>query len=170
MSRPGAITDSAEVMATRTRCARSQGLVEVLHVTAPNEASALAQSNYHESGKIFTYEFTPDRGDAFEMVLRIDNGFGEGQRSWHNHMQPNARYKLFPFALDLDAYRRAGYTMTQQPELYLYDEDIMDHNLCKHRVRRRPLPRLPASTPWSSTWEIADLRRGVVDVVWDVAL
>lgn len=150
-------------------CSESR-LVEVLDVTAPNEASALAQSNYCESGKSFTYEFTPDRGDAFEMVLRIYKGFGEGQRSWHNHIQPNARYKLFRFALDLDAYRSAGYTMTQQPELYLYDEDIMDHNLCKHRVRKRPLPRLPASTPWSSTWEIADLRRGVVDVVWDVAL
>jgi pimeloyl-ACP methyl ester carboxylesterase len=173
-----AVRTSKFVFSKQNRCSipylqvyrSEQGAVEVLDVTQPNQASAEAQSTYYETGKRFSYEFTPDRGDAFEMVLRIYNGFGEGQRSWHNHMKPNARYKLFRFALDLDAYRRAGYIIKQTPELYFYDEDIMDHNLCKHRVRKKPIPPLPASTPWSSIWELADLRRGVVDIVWDIAV
>lgn len=145
------------------------GFVEERWCTQPNDASKVDQSAYYEAGKVFTYKFTPDRGNKFEIALRIYNGFGEGHRSWHNHMNPNARYKLFRFALDLDAYRRAGYSLTLQPALYFYDEDIMDHNMCKHRERTTELPPLPTSTPWSSVWEIPDLRRGVVDVVWDVA-
>jgi hypothetical protein len=145
-----------------------QGLVELLNLTKPNDALDEVQSEYYNTGKKFTYVFTPDREKTFSIKLRIYNGFAEGQRTWHNHMKANARYKLFRFVLNLKDYQDAGYEISQDPNMYFHPQNIMDHTLCTNRVGETPLPYLPSTEPWLRTWEIATINGGVVDLVWDV--
>jgi len=145
-----------------------QGLVELLNLTQPNEALDEVKSEYYNTGKKFTYVFTPDREKTFSMKLRIYNGFAEGQRTWHNHMKANARYKLLRLILNLKDYKDAGYEISQDPSVYLHPQNIMDHTLCTSRVGETPLPYLPSTEPWLRTWEIPDIKGGVVDLVWDV--
>jgi hypothetical protein len=144
------------------------GYVELLKLTEPNLASAEQMSEYHETSKKFTYLFRPEREATYDFAMTIYNGFGEGQRSWHNHMNPKANYKKIRFTLDIADYRAAGYEISKEPALYYYEQDTMDHDLCKYRVLEDPLPYVSeASNPWLRTWEISDIRGGVIDVVWD---
>jgi pimeloyl-ACP methyl ester carboxylesterase len=145
-----------------------QGLVELLSLTQPNNAPDEVKSEYYNTGKKFSYIFAPDQEKTFSIKLRIYNGFGEGQRSWHNHMKTDARYKLFRFTLNLQAYQNAGYHLSQVPDMFYYPQNIMDHNLCTNRVGEIPLPYLPSTDPWLRTWEIPNINGGVVDLVWDV--
>jgi hypothetical protein len=145
-----------------------QGLVELLSLTKPNEALEEEHSEYYNTGRKFTYVFTPDRDQTFQLKLRIYNGFAEGQRTRHNHMKANARYKVFRFILNISGYQAAGYKLSQEPAMYFYPQNIMDHTLCTQRVGETPLPYLPAAEPWLRTWEIPDIKGGVVDLVWDL--
>src|SRR5271166_3489253 len=171
-----AIRTSLLVFSKQNRCGipydqayRSEdGFVELLSLTKPNEALEEIQSDYYNTGKKFTYVFTPDRGTAFSLKLRIYNGFGDGQRTWHNHMKANAHYRLFRFILNTKAYQDAGYQLSQDPSMYYHPQNIMDHSLCRNRVGETPLPYLPSTDPWQRTWEIHDVKGGVVDLVWDV--
>jgi pimeloyl-ACP methyl ester carboxylesterase len=144
------------------------GFVELLSLTKPNDALDEVKSEYYNTGKKFTYVFTPDRDKTFSIKLRIYNGFAEGQRTWHNHMKANGRYKLFRFILNLKGYQDAGYEISQDPNMYFHPQNIMDHTLCRSRVGEAPWPYLPSTDPWLRTWEIPDIKGGVVDLVWDV--
>lgn len=145
------------------------GWVEVLGFTEPNLAPPETQSEYFSTGKRFSYVFTPDREGTFSIMLRVYNGFGAGERSWHNHMRANAHYRRFRFTLDLTAYHVAGYGIAPEPCLFYHPQNIMDHRLCSNRVLASPLPSLPASPdPWLRTWELENLSGGVVDIAWDV--
>lgn len=148
--------------------ASENGYVELLDLTKPNEASDLDKSDYYKKRQRFTYVFTPDRGKTFSMTLRIYNGFAEEPRNWHNHMKANACYRLFRFILNLKDYQNAGYEISLNPSMYFYAQDIMDHSLCKHRDIGTPLPYLPSLDPWLRTWEIPNVKGGVVDLVWNV--
>lgn len=144
------------------------GYVELFNLTPPNDASDLDKSAYYKKGQRFTYVFTPDRGKTFSMTLRIYNGFAEEQRNWHNHMKANAHYRLFRVILNLEDYQNAGYEISQDPSMYFYAQNIVDHDLCKHRDIGTPLPHLPSSGPWLRTWQIANVKGGVVDLIWNV--
>jgi hypothetical protein len=144
------------------------GLVELLGLTEPNEASDLDQSNYYKKGQRFTYVFKPDREKTFLMTLRIYHGFAEEQRKWHNHMKPDACYRLFRFILDLEDYQKTDYKISQDPNMYFHPQDVMDHELCEKRGLGEPLPCLQSPVPWLRTWEIQNVKGGVVDLVWNV--
>ena len=147
------------------------GWVEVLSFDGDNEAPDEAVSEYMRSGKRFTYLFTPDQGKTFCVKLRIYNGFGEGvpnQRTWHNHMKANARYKLVRFTLNLKAYQDAGYELSQEPLFYFHPRKILDHNLCTFRDPDDVLSPVAGGEPWLRTWEVPDVTSGVIDVEWDV--
>ncbi len=102
------------VFAARNRC-RAQydqtyrsidGFVELLYLSAPNEAGPAASSTYRSQGKDLQCLVTPpgDNPDApFTYVneVKIYGGFGHGQRAWHNHMNGFGNYKLVRFILDL---------------------------------------------------------------------
>jgi hypothetical protein len=83
-------------------------------------------------------------------------------------MKANGRYKLFRFILNLKGYQDAGYEISQDPNMYFHPQNIMDHTLCRSRVGEAPWPYLPSTDPWLRTWEIPDIKGGVVDLVWDV--
>jgi hypothetical protein len=144
-----------------------KGFVELLGLTEPNEALPETLSEYLSTGKRLTYLFTPDRGDTYAMKVRIYNGYCEGERSWHNHMKSNARYKLFRFTLNLKDYEKAGFGIDAEPSLYYHPQNIMDHKLCSSRIFESPLACLFSADPWLRSWEIVDVVGGVVDIVWD---
>jgi pimeloyl-ACP methyl ester carboxylesterase len=146
----------------------TKGYVEFLSTSSENEASSIDKSTYRSEGKLYTYVFTPDHGDTFSMRLRIYNGFGEGNRSWHNHMDPSAHYQRFRFTLDLSAYNTAGYTFNPEPRLCYYIDDTEDHDLCDKREDGTPYASLPSDSPWLRTWELEAVQGGVVDLVWDL--
>ncbi len=145
-----------------------KGYVEFLTTNWKNEASFADKSTYRSQGKIYTYVFTPDHDDTFSMRLRIYNGFGEGNRSWHNHMDPKAHYQRMRFQLDLQKYAAAGFTFSTEPRMCYFTDDTEDHELCAQRQFGDPLlPLLPLDSPWLRTWELTDIQGGIVDVVWD---
>ena len=72
------------------------------------------------------------------------------------------------FTLDLRAYRDAGFEVSQEPSMYLHPQNIRDHTLCTHRVGETPLPPVSEADVWLRTWEIPNVKGGVVDLVWDV--
>ena len=144
------------------------GFVESLGYTGQNQALPETMSEYYSTGKRWTYLFTPDQGETFQMKLRIYDGFGDDQRSWHNHMKANAHYKLFRFTLNLKDYRDAGYSLSPEPSFYYHSKNIEDHTLCSNRVFESPLPYVPSADPWMRTWEMANIHGGVVDIAWDL--
>ncbi len=146
----------------------TDGYVELLGLTEPNQALPETQSEYYSAGKKFSYMFTPDRGNSFTMKLRIYSGFGEGQRRWHYHMKPNANYKLVRLTLNLKDYHDAGYEIFPEPSLYFHAQNVMDHKLCSDRVFESPQAYLPSSDPWLRTWELPSVNVGVLDLVWDL--
>ena len=148
----------------------TKGFVQFISTNKVNEAGAVDKSTYRSEGKIYTYVFTPDHGDTFTMCLCIFNGFGDKDRSWHNHMDPSAHYRLFRFTLDLRAYQAAGYTFSPEPRLCYYPGDTEDHDLCEMRKNApgEPHPPQPAESPWFLTWELEGVQGGVVDLVWDL--
>ena len=167
------------VFSKQNRCIRQwqqmyrskQGWVQTLSVTGNNEASAAEMSEYFETAKRFTYAFTPnvsDQGQSFVMKLRIYNGFGEGQRDWHDHLNPLARCRQYRFTLNLKDFGSAGYALSGAPTMYFYGQDVVDHDLCDQRVGENPLPPVAGGDPWVTTWEMAEVRGGVVDLAWDV--
>ena len=146
-----------------------QGYVQSLGFTEPNQVLPEIESENRATGRKFTYVFHPDRAETFRLDLKIYNGFGDGQRSWHNHMKANAHYRLFRMTLNLKAFHDAGYTISPEPNLYFYDQNIADHKLCALRELRSPLPALPTTAaPWLRTWEVPEVYGGVLDVVWDL--
>ena len=144
------------------------GYVEFLTTNWKNEADSVDKSTYRSEGKIFTYVFTPDHDDTFSMRLRIYNGFGEGNRNWHNHMDPQAHYQRMTFQLDLQKFAAAGFTISTEPRLCYYTGDSEDHELCKQREFGDPLTPLAPDSPWLRKWELGNIQGGIVDVMWDL--
>lgn len=174
-----AVRQMSFVFSKQNRCVQpweqmyrsKDGFVEVLSLTGENQASKAAMSEYYETAKKFSYVFTPAKSDSamtFSMRLRIYNGFGNGQRNWHDHLKPNARCRLYRFTLNLADYGKAGYTLSGDPALYFFGQDVMDHQLCTQRIGEEPRPPLPRQDPWVCSWEIENVRGGVVDLSWDV--
>jgi hypothetical protein len=175
-----ATRDMQFVFSRQNRCAKpwdqmyrsKQGFVRMLSLTGTNEASDAEMSEYVETAKRFTYVFTPvitsSQTQTYAERLKIYNGFGDGQRNWHDHLKPNARCRLYRFVLNLKDFGNAGYTLTSPPALHFLDQDVMDHSLCDSCDGRDPLPPLQSDDPWVSTWEIENVHGGVVDLEWDV--
>jgi len=144
------------------------GFVKPMGETAPNEADAATYSEYLETGKKYSYRFTPEKGTTYFIKLKIWSGFGDKQRSWHDHLKPNARYKVYRITLNLQAYGDAGYLLAPPPSMYFYATDVEDHSMCDARENQDPLPPIASANPWVRTWEVANARGGVLDIVWDI--
>jgi len=144
------------------------GYVKPMGETTPNEADPATYSVYQETGKTYSYRFTPDKGKTYSMKLKIFNGFGDNRRNWHDHLKPNARYKVYRFTLNLQAYGDAGYQLAPQPSMYFYPTDVGDHSLCDARDNQEPLPPVASANSWVRTWEVPNVRGGVLDIVWDI--
>ena len=83
-------------------------------------------------------------------------------------MDAHAHYQLLRVKLDLSKYAEAGYTLSMEPRLCYYTGDSEDHTRCAQREFSDPLSPLPSDSTWSRSWEVTDVRGGIIDLVWDV--
>jgi pimeloyl-ACP methyl ester carboxylesterase len=177
-----AVRQMSFAFSRQNRCARpwtqkyrsKDGWVQKLSITGENLAGDEEQSEYEETAKKFTYVFKPQivtNGDPppVTMKLRIYNGFGVGQRNWHDHLRPDAHCRLYRVTLDLRDYGKAGFVLSQPPALFFLDRGAKDPDLCNELFGEHPHPPLPGSDPWTTTWEFENIRSGVVDLSWDIA-
>lgn len=141
-------------------------------------AAAQLESEYRRSGEKIDFLFTPKLrrpGEEYYLSLKIYNGFGDGRRDVHFHLGPKsaggmAYYRKLTYTLDLSQYIAAGYKATSPPAFYLHREDPGDCNKCKS-LRKHGEEVLPsyASRRGEWRWELHNVRRGVVDLFWDIA-
>jgi hypothetical protein len=146
----------------------NDGYVELLGLTEPNETAPENNSEYAKTGKKFTYTFSPGINTTFSMRLTIYNGFGEGQREWHDHLAADANCKLFRLTLDLSGYHNAGHTISPEPFLYFRKENATDRTLLEDRGSETLLTPVGSPNPWLRTWEMTDVRGGAVELGWDL--
>ncbi len=146
----------------------NDGYVQLLGLTEPNETAPENNSGYTHTGKMFTYTFSPGRETTFSMRLTIYNGFGVGQREWHDHLAGDANCKLFRLTLDLSAYHDAGYTISPEPTLYVRKENATDRTLLEDRGSETLQTPVGSPTAWLRTWEMSDVRGGAVELGWDI--
>lgn len=146
----------------------NDGYIELLGLTEPNETAPENNSEYAHTGKKFTYTFSPGSDTTFSMRLTIYNGFGDGQREWHDHLAPDANCNLFRLTLDLSAYHDAGYTISPEPTLYFRKENATDRTLLEDRGSETLQTPVGSPTPWLRTWEKSDVRGGAFEMSWDI--
>ena len=100
-----AIRTTKIVLSEQNRCTipyeqfyrSEQGLVELLSLTQPNDALDEVKSEYHDTGKKFSYVFTPNGEKTFSMKLRIYNGFGEGTAGLAQSHERQRTVQVIPF-------------------------------------------------------------------------
>ena len=132
-----------------------------------NEAIPDRIADYEDRGLASTFTFTPRPGEIYRSVIDVYGGFGEGQRDVHFHFGTTNHARRRVYVLRLSDYVAAGYAISQ-PILYRHPHDPGDCGLCEaRRLGNQEAPKTAdASGVW--TWEFADVRQGVVDIVWDV--
>jgi pimeloyl-ACP methyl ester carboxylesterase len=148
---------------------RSGGYV-VGHASHANEAPPAEKGRADDTGTFYQFDFTPRPG-AGDYVLAVDvyKGFDEGERELHFHLGDHSHYRHMVYVLDLSRYVAGGHVVTRPPELYLHPEDHEHGELCRTRGARDPLAPASSTPDGIYTWELHDIRRAIVDIVWDVA-
>jgi hypothetical protein len=145
---------------------RSGGYV-VGQPSHPNQASAADMGRADDTGTFYRFEFEPEFGEEYCLNLEVYNGFSEGERDVHFHLGDHSYYRRMRYVVDLSPYVEAGYTVSKEPRLYLDPKDVGHGQLCGQRAAREPLvPKNEAAGVY--TWELENVRQGVVDMVWDV--
>jgi pimeloyl-ACP methyl ester carboxylesterase len=134
-----------------------------------NEEEVPKQERYEDTGCNYFYKFTPKAGELFTLDVDIYKGFDAGDRDVHFHLGNRSRYRRLRARLDLTAYLANGFTITEEPKLYLHESDTGGHSgLCASRALEAPLTcsRVDARGVWE--WEFKDASGGVVDLKWDI--
>jgi pimeloyl-ACP methyl ester carboxylesterase len=147
---------------------RKDGYV-VGHTTHPNQAPAAAQGRWEDTGTYFRFDFTPEPGQVYGLTVDVYKGFEEGERDVHFHLGDHSTYRAMRYELDLSAYVATGYVVSQGPHFYLHPEDHEHGELCQTRGAREPLPVGSQTREGIYRWDLPEVRKGIVDLVWDVA-
>ena len=149
---------------------RENGYV-VGHTSHKNEASPTDKGRAEDTGLYYRFEFTPRLGEDFSLTVEIYGGYGPQQREAHFHLGDHSHYKTMKYTLDLSAYVGAGYVVSQRPRFYLHAEDVGHGELCSRREVKDDLLEPTTATPAGVyAWDLKDIRKATVDIVWDVAI
>ncbi|MSV35630.1 MAG: alpha/beta fold hydrolase [Bryobacterales bacterium] len=147
---------------------RTNGFVEFSCNPPDNEAPGSELRHWEDHGAEATFHFTPKPGKTYSLLATVYKGYDAGERNVHFHMKRNRSYRHIHVRLDLRAYLKAGWVITQPPAAYFHPDDPKDHNLCKLRPLGTPHAGTSAE-PGLFRWDFEDRTEGVIDVVWDVA-
>jgi hypothetical protein len=122
-----------------------------------------------DTGTFFQFDFTPDHGQNYCLNVEVYKGFDEGERDVHFHLGSHSHYQRMHYVLDLSTYVAAGYIVSQGPSFYLDPEDLEHGELCWKRRAREALATASQTPNGVYCWELEDVQKGIVDIVWDVA-
>jgi hypothetical protein len=130
-----------------------------------NEASAEEKARHETYGYDVTFTFTPDAGETYRLNMQIYKGFDEGQRYVQFRLPTSAYYKSVKLTLNLHAYVEAGYAVQRGPQLYRHQNYDVS-------ASPDPIGELVSSVTESGAgewqWELRDVDRGVLNLIWDV--
>ena len=147
---------------------RKDGYI-VGHESHPNEAPAAEIGRGEDTGEFYQFDFTPAFGQEYRLNVEVYRGFDPGEREVHFHLGDHSHYRRLVYVLDLSAYVAAGYRVSQGPQFYLQPEDVPHGAMCRNRGARDPLAWHESPADGIYRWEFTHVRKGVVDIVWDVA-
>jgi pimeloyl-ACP methyl ester carboxylesterase len=147
---------------------RKDGYV-VGHESHQNEAPAAEIGRGEDTGEFYQFDFTPEYGQEYCLNVEVYRGFDPGERDVHFHLGDHSHYRRLVYVLDLSRYVAAGYKVSEGPHFYLQPEDVPHGAMCRNRGARAPRPPASATAEGVYRWEIEDIEKGVVDIVWDVA-
>jgi hypothetical protein len=88
----------------------------------------------------------------------------------HFHLGDHSHYRRMFYVLDLSAYVALGYTVTKEPAFYLHPDDHEHGELCGRRKIRKAVEYLSHTPEGIYCWELKDIRKAIVDIVWDLTL
>jgi hypothetical protein len=149
----------------------AEGALEV-QMSHRNEAMEQEASLHGREGNKVVFGFHPVPGKTYWLDLKVYGGFDAKNRNVHFHLiydKKKIRYKKIRLRLDLTAYLEAHWSITVEPKLCFLHEEVEHDDYCKMRVRSELAEDPSARTEGAWTWELEDVRRGVLDVAWDVA-
>ena len=131
----------------------------------PNEAPPQERSVWEMTGMEVRFRFTPEPGETYTLSTEVLKGFEKGDRSVHSHLDNDLNVKTLRRELDLSAFVKEGWTISEQPTLYYIPHPVES---CDHETLPANIvpPIESGSGLW--TWELHDVRLGVVRVQWDV--
>lgn len=150
---------------------RTGGAVEPSTIPERNEVDPGELTGYEDNGDQYRFAFKPRAGQTAQLNIKVYKGYDKGQREAHFHLVPSGKkifYKKVRMTLDLIGYTRHGWAISDSPKLYLHARDE-GHDMCAKRKLGTPLGTGVITPEGRFSWELDDLREGVVDVVWDVA-
>jgi hypothetical protein len=150
----------------------TQGDGFVRWIVEPTDNLALPEEKgaYEREGKSLTYRFEPQPGKTVSMDVEIYGGFDAGHRDWHYHLPTNMNCRRYRFTRDLNSYLKAGYQVTKPPAMYFSPEDRECGKLCKIPDGIAPLPYKTPRVDGVWTWELEEMRIGVLYLEWDLAV
>jgi len=131
----------------------------------PNEAPAQEKAVWEMTGMEVRFRFTPDPGVTYVLSSDVLNGFAQGDRSTHSHLDNDIYVKKLRRELDLSAFLKDGWTITQEPKLYFIPHPVES---CDHETLPSNVIPPIESGPGRWVWELHNVQVGVVRLQWDV--
>ncbi|MCE9565998.1 MAG: hypothetical protein K8U57_28575 [Planctomycetes bacterium] len=143
------------------------GAIRKPEISGINEADAFEMGRYVDTGLGYVYQFTPTAGCEYFLQFELLKGFDRGHRHAHFHLpQPSLMQKVV-LTLDLGGYLNSGFSLTEEPTLYLHTEEPISHDFCEQRGVGNLVPSKRGRPVWE--WVLLNQTGGVIDVCWDVA-
>ncbi len=134
-----------------------------------NEANPEEKGKYDDYGNEVIFRFTPRPGETYDLKVEVYGGFGKDQRDVHFHLGRDSYFKERGYTLDLSGYVALGYSISQVPKLYFHPNDPGHGELCNQRGIGRDVEPTEIDQGGIWRWELARVRQGVVDIVWDIS-
>jgi pimeloyl-ACP methyl ester carboxylesterase len=134
-----------------------------------NEVAAEERGRAEDTGAFYEFRFHPNSDVEYTVWLDIYNGFGDGRRNIHFHVDSyDSHMRSLIYELDLSPYLAAGYRILADPQCRYAPEKAATCEFCADIRMRDPLPISARPGDGIYVWEFSEIEGGVVDIVWEL--
>lgn len=115
------------------------------------------------------FDFKDDGESGHWLDVHVYKGFDVGERDIHFHLGDHSFYRTMEYEIDLSAYLRAGYQITQSPRCYFQNRDHECNELCRNPSASNLVAPTSARVA-EGTWlfRFRNISGGVISIMWDV--